>query len=54
MAEQVKGKISRIAGPVVTAEGISPRMYDVVLVGELKLMGEVINYDAGRLASSLD
>ncbi len=42
MAEQAKGRISRIAGPVVTAEGISPRMYDVVLVGELKLMGEVI------------
>ena len=42
MAEQMKGKVSRIAGPVVTAEGVSPRMYDVVLVGELKLMGEVI------------
>ena len=42
MAEQKKGKISRVAGPVVTAEGISPRMYDVVLVSNLKLMGEVI------------
>jgi V/A-type H+-transporting ATPase subunit A len=42
MAEQKSGKISRVAGPVVTAEGISPRMYDVVLVGDLKLMGEVI------------
>ena len=42
MAEQKKGKINRVAGPVVTAEGISPRMYDVVLVGQLKLMGEVI------------
>jgi len=42
MAEQDKGKISRVAGPVVTAEGVSPRMYDVVLVGDLKLMGEVI------------
>ncbi len=42
MAEKKKGKIARVAGPVVTAEGISPRMYDVVLVGELKLMGEVI------------
>jgi V/A-type H+-transporting ATPase subunit A len=42
VAEEKKGKISRVAGPVVTAEGISPRMYDVVLVGELKLMGEVI------------
>jgi len=42
MADQKKGKISRVAGPVVTAVGVSPRMYDVVLVGELKLMGEVI------------
>src|SRR5512136_539724 len=42
MAEKTKGKISRVAGPVVTAEGISPRMYDVVFVGQLKLMGEVI------------
>jgi V/A-type H+-transporting ATPase subunit A len=42
MAEQRKGRISRVAGPVVTAEGISPRMYDVVFVGQLKLMGEVI------------
>jgi V/A-type H+-transporting ATPase subunit A len=42
MAEQKKGKVMRVAGPVVTAEGISPRMYDVVQVGGLKLMGEVI------------
>ncbi len=42
MAERKKGKVSRVAGPVVTAEGISPRMYDVIQVGEMKLMGEVI------------
>ncbi len=42
MASRKSGRISRVAGPVVTAEGVSPRMYDVVLVGELKLMGEVI------------
>jgi V/A-type H+-transporting ATPase subunit A len=36
------GKIYRIAGPVVTATGISPRMYDVVQVGGERLMGEVI------------
>jgi V/A-type H+-transporting ATPase subunit A len=39
-AEQ--GVIYRVAGPVVTAIGISPRMYDVVHVGNEKLMGEVI------------
>jgi len=42
MAEKKEGKITRVAGPVVTAEGISPRMYDVVFVGDMKLMGEVI------------
>jgi V/A-type H+-transporting ATPase subunit A len=42
MAADKEGRVTRVAGPVVTAEGISPRMYDVVLVGDLKLMGEVI------------
>jgi V/A-type H+-transporting ATPase subunit A len=37
-----QGEIYRIAGPVVTVTGIKPRMYDVVFVGDLKLMGEVI------------
>jgi V/A-type H+-transporting ATPase subunit A len=37
-----KGQIYRIAGPVVTVTGIKPRMYDVVFIGELNLMGEVI------------
>ncbi len=36
------GEIHRVAGPVVTATGIAPRMYDVVQVGEELLMGEVI------------
>jgi V/A-type H+-transporting ATPase subunit A len=36
------GEIYRVAGPVVTATGIHPRMYDVVAVGHEKLMGEVI------------
>jgi V/A-type H+/Na+-transporting ATPase subunit A len=37
-----EGVIYRVAGPVVTAVGISPRMYDVIQVGTEKLMGEVI------------
>lgn len=37
-----EGVIYRVAGPVVTATGISPKMYDVVHVGTEKLMGEVI------------
>jgi len=36
------GTIQRVAGPVVTAIGLKPRMYDVVLVGTEQLMGEVI------------
>lgn len=37
-----KGEVYRVSGPVVTAVGIAPRMYDVVFVGEQGLMGEVI------------
>ncbi len=42
------GKIVRISGPVVGAEGIEDaRMYDVVRVGELGLVGEIIRLNAG-------
>jgi V/A-type H+-transporting ATPase subunit A len=38
------GKVIRIAGPVVRATGLEHiRLYDVVRVGELGLIGEVIN-----------
>ena len=43
-----EGIIYRVAGPVVTAVGISPRMYDVVQVGKEKLMGEVIKIVGDR------
>jgi V/A-type H+-transporting ATPase subunit A len=36
------GEIYRVSGPVVTATGIAPKMYDVVFVGDEGLMGEVI------------
>jgi V/A-type H+/Na+-transporting ATPase subunit A len=42
MTTQKQGEIYRVAGPVVTVTGIKPRMYDVVYVGDQKLMGEVI------------
>jgi V/A-type H+/Na+-transporting ATPase subunit A len=42
MTTHKQGEIYRVAGPVVTVTGITPRMYDVVYVGDLKLMGEVI------------
>ena len=41
MSEE-NGVIYRISGPVVTAIGIAPRMYEVVRVGTEGLMGEVI------------
>lgn len=41
----MKGKIYRVAGPVVTVIGIKPKMYDVVKVGHEGLMGEVIRIE---------
>lgn len=43
-----EGILYRIAGPVVVAKGISARMYDVVRVGNEKLMGEVIQIDGDK------
>ena len=43
-----KGQVYRVSGPVVTAEGIRPRMYDVVAVGQERLMGEVIGLEGDR------
>ncbi|MGM5482366.1 MAG: V-type ATP synthase subunit A [Nanobdellota archaeon] len=43
-----KGTIYRIAGPVVVAEGIKAKMYDVVKVGDEGLMGEVIQMDGNK------
>lgn len=43
-----KGTVYRIAGPVVVAEGIKAKMYDVVKVGKEGLMGEVIQMDGNK------
>jgi V/A-type H+-transporting ATPase subunit A len=37
--------VYRVSGPVVTAKGIKPRMYDIVRVGNERLMGEVIQIE---------
>ncbi len=43
------GKILRVAGPVVTAEDIAEaKMYDVVRVGEMGLVGEIIRMEGGK------
>jgi V/A-type H+-transporting ATPase subunit A len=43
MSETKQGKIVKVAGPVVVAEGMAgTRMYDVVRVGELNIIGEIV------------
>ncbi len=51
MSETREGKIIKVAGPVVVAEGMTgARMYDVVRVGHLALIGEIVELN-GDLAS---
>ncbi len=43
MVEAKIGRIVKVAGPVVVAEGMAgARMYDVVRVGNLNLIGEIV------------
>jgi V/A-type H+-transporting ATPase subunit A len=43
------GYVVRISGPVVVAEGLEqPKMYDVVKVGELGLVGEIIRLQGDK------
>ena len=45
----VEGKITRISGPIVFAEGLDEcGLYDVVDVGEKKLIGEIIRQNKGK------
>jgi len=51
MSETQTGRVIKVAGPVVVAEGMTgARMYDVVRVGELNLIGEIVELH-GDLAS---
>ena len=51
MSDTKQGKIVKVAGPVVVAEGMTgARMYDVVRVGDLNLIGEIVELH-GDLAS---
>jgi V/A-type H+-transporting ATPase subunit A len=49
MKEVSKGVLYRIAGPVVVAKNLDAKMYDVVYVGEEKLMGEVIQINREKV-----
>ncbi len=44
-----KGVLVRIAGPVVIAKGIKPKMYDVCRIGNEQLMGEVIQINGDKV-----
>ncbi len=51
MSETQEGRIVKVAGPVVVAEGMTgARMYDVVRVGKLNIIGEIVELH-GDLAS---
>src|SRR5437016_13203310 len=46
MPEFKPGKVARVAGPVIVAEGmLGAQMYDVVRVGDQGLIGEIIKID---------
>ncbi|UCH90338.1 MAG: V-type ATP synthase subunit A [Thermoplasmata archaeon] len=45
---ELAGVVFRVSGPVVTATGIHARMYDLVKVGDEKLMGEVIKIERDK------
>ncbi|MCX6817336.1 MAG: V-type ATP synthase subunit A [Candidatus Aenigmarchaeota archaeon] len=44
-----KGRIFRVSGPVVIAEGIDARMHDLMRVGKEQLMGEVIQINPDKI-----
>ena len=47
--ENVTGKILKVSGPLVIAEGMrEANMFDVVRVGEKKLIGEIIEMHGDR------
>jgi V/A-type H+/Na+-transporting ATPase subunit A len=49
MAELEQGRIVKVAGPLVVAEGLTrSRMYDLVRVGDEGLMGEIIEMRGDR------
>jgi V/A-type H+-transporting ATPase subunit A len=49
MTEKRQGRVVKVAGPVVVAEGlVGARMYDVVRVGALNLIGEIVEFRGDR------
>ena len=49
MSQGKQGKVVKVAGPVVVADGMTgARMYDVVRVGSLNLIGEIVELREDR------
>lgn len=47
--KMVEAVVSRISGPVVVASGLEgAQMYDVVRIGDLGLVGEIIRLEANN------
>ncbi|MHC1605303.1 MAG: V-type ATP synthase subunit A [Candidatus Methanofastidiosia archaeon] len=46
--QKTRARIFKISGPVVTVENLEGRMYDIVLVGQKQLMGEIIEIDGNN------
>ena len=45
---EIEGKILKVSGPLVVAEGMrQANMFDVVYVGEKRLIGEIIEQSVG-------
>ncbi|MHC4216701.1 MAG: V-type ATP synthase subunit A, partial [Planctomycetota bacterium] len=51
MSETQQGRIVKVAGPVVVAEGMTgARMYDVVRVGDINLIGEIVEIHGDQVS----
>jgi len=49
MSEKKEGRIVKVSGPLVVAEGMEEaRMYDVVRVGKANLIGEIVGLDGDQ------
>ena len=49
----IQGKIIKVSGPLIVAEGMrNANMFDVVRVGEKKLIGEIIETKINEVAVS--
>jgi len=49
MAAQIQGRITKVSGPLVVADGMrEANMFDVARVGDMRLIGEIIEMRGGK------